>query len=461
MENFQLEALVQYTYDTDVCVLGAGPAGFCAAVSAAREGARVLLVEQGGCTGGMATAGLVGPFMTCYDAAGEEMIIRGIFGEVVDRLVERGGAIHPEKVRLGTPYTSWIELGHDHVTPFDPEILKKLLDDMLDEDGVKVLYHTEFVRPIMDGARMTGAVIHSKRGFDAVRAKVVVDCTGDADAAFRAGVPCERGNEEAGITQPCTLFFRISHVDSTALEREVAANRHTFHRENGVNYRSLHWRVTQAREAGDWNLRRTSIGLYKGVREDEWSVNTSRIMGIDATDPESLTKGETEGRRQVEEIMAFLRKYVPGCEDVRLMSTGSTLGIRETRHIRGEYQLTLEDILNGVVSEDAILLCANSVDVHGRFSPESNQYIAVEHGRYYGVPYRCMVPQGIDGLLVAGRSISATSEAAGAVRVMPPCMAMGQAAGIAAAMAVEENLAPREVSVSALQERLRRMGAYL
>ncbi|MBC5736301.1 FAD-dependent oxidoreductase [Lawsonibacter faecis] len=448
-------------YDADVLVLGAGPAGFCAAVAAAREGARVLLVEQGGCAGGMATAGLVGPFMTCYDAAGEEMILRGLFAEVVDALVARGGAIHPAQVRQGTPYTSWIELGHDHVTPFDPEILKKLLDDMLTAAGVHILYHTAFAEPILAGTRFAGAVLHSKSGFSAARAEVTVDCTGDADAAFRAGVPCEKGNQAAGITQPATLFFRISHVDSPALERDVAEHRHTFHRENGVNYRSLHWRVTQAREAGDWDLRRTSIGLYKGVREDEWSVNTSRIMDIDATDAESLTRGEVEGRRQAEQIMAFLHKYVPGCADARLMSTGSTLGIRESRHIRGEYRLTLEDILQGRVSQDAILLCSNSVDVHGRFGPESNQYIAVEHGRYYGVPYRCLVPQDVDGLLVAGRSLSAQSEAAGAVRVMPPCMAMGQAAGTAAAMAARDRISPRDVNIPGLQERLRRTGAYL
>lgn len=448
-------------YDTDVLVLGAGPAGFCAAVAAAREGARVLLVEKGGCAGGMATAGLVGPFMTCYDAAGEEMILRGLFSEVVDALVERGGAIHPAQVRKGTPYTSWIELGHDHVTPFDPEVLKHLLDDMLAAAGVRVLYHTAFVEPLLDGGRVSGAVLHSKSGFSTVGAKVTVDCTGDADAAFRAGVPCEMGNEAAGVTQPATLFFRISHVDSPTLEQDVAEHRHTFHRENGVNYRSLHWRVAQAREAGDWSLRRTSIGLYKGVREDEWSVNTSRIMDIDATDAESLTRGEAEGRRQVAEIMAFLRKYVPGCADARLMSTGSTLGIRESRHIQGEYRLTLEDILQGRVSEDSILLCSNSVDIHGRFGPESNQYIAVEHGRYYGVPYRCLIPRGVDGLLVAGRSLSAQSEAAGAVRVMPPCMAMGQAAGTAAALAVRVGQEPRHLDPAFLREELRRMGAYL
>lgn len=448
-------------YDTDVCVIGGGPAGVCAAVAAAYAGVQVLLVEQAGCAGGMATTGLVGPFMTCYDAPGEEMIVRGLFREIVERLVERGGAIHPAHVRLGTPYTSWITTGHDHVTPFDPEILKKLLDDMLVDSGARVLYHTSFLQPVMDGNVIRGAVLHSKSGFSEVRCKVLIDCTGDGDVAFRAGVPCEKGNPATGASQPATLFFRIGNVDSAALEADVEANLHTFHRENGVNYRSLHWRVSQARAAGDWTMDRVSVGVYKDVQEDEWHINTSRIMGIDATDAESLTAGEIEGRRQVEELMAFFRKYVPGCENVRLLSTASTLGIRESRHICGEYQLTLDDIVQGRVSGDAILLCSNSVDIHGRFGPASNQYLTIENGKYYGVPYRCLVPKKVDGLLVAGRSVSATSEAAGAVRVMPPCMAMGQAAGIAAAMAAAQGVQPRQIDTDRLQEALRQAGAWL
>lgn len=448
-------------YDVDVCVLGGGPAGVCAAISAARTGARVLMVEQFGCAGGMATMGLVGPFMTCYDAPGEEMIIRGLFGEIVDRLVERGGAIHPSVVRMGTPYTSWITTGHDHVTPFDPEILKKLLDDMLAESGVQMLYHTAFLEPVMEGNVVRGGLLHSKSGYSAVGCKVMVDCTGDGDAAFRAGAPCEKGNPATGASQPATLFFRISNVDSAALEADVQAHLHTFHRENGVNYRSLHWRVSQARAAGDWSMDRVSIGIYKSVRDDEWCVNTSRIMGVDATDGESLTAGEIEGRRQVAEIMAFLRKYVPGCGDARLMSTASTLGIRESRHVQGEYRMDLDDVIQGHVPEDAILLCSNSVDIHGRFGPASNQYVTIEHGKYYGVPYRCLVPLGVDGLLMAGRCVSATSEAAGAVRVMPPCMAMGQAAGAAAAMAAAQGVQPRQLDTGRLREALRQAGVRL
>lgn len=447
--------------DTDIVVVGAGPAGFCAAIAAARHGAKVTLVEKNGFAGGMATAGLVGPFMTCYDKSGKTMIIRGLFEEVVDRLVARGGAIHPSLVRSGTAYTSWITNGHDHCTPFDAEMLKKLIDDMLTEAGISVLYHTAFLETVIENNAARGVLVHTKGEYLSIRAAVVIDCTGDGDVAASAGVPFEMGNEKLGLMQPATMFFRICNVDSAALEADIAANRHLFHRENGVNYRSFHWHVARAREAGDWTLDRVSIGLYKSVREDEWCVNTSRIMGVDSTDSASLTRGEIEGRRQVEEIMGFLRKYIPGCECAKLMSSGSTLGIRESRHIAGEYQLTLDDVLNGTVTEDAVVLCSNSVDVHGRFGPKSNEYITVRDGEFYGIPYRCLLPQKIDGLLIAGRCISAESEAAGAVRVMPPCMAMGQTAGTAAALAVKKAIEPRAICIRELKQALRENGAYL
>lgn len=443
-----------------VLVIGGGPAGICAAIAAARNGAKTLLVEQNGFSGGMATAGLVGPFMTCYDKSGETMIIRGLFAELVDRLVERGGAIHPSLVRAGTPYTSWIVRGHDHCTPFDAELLKVLLDDMLQEAGVEILYHTSFLRPLMEGDRVVGAAVMRREGPAEIRAAVTIDCTGDGDVACRAGVPCAKGNDR-GVMQPATLFFRINNVNSSALEADVEKNRDNFYRRDGVNYRSLHWRVSQAREAGDWPLKRVSIGIFRCVREDEWAVNTSRIMGVDATDSRSLTLGEIEGRRQVQIIMRFLNKYVPGCENARLMASGSTLGIRESRHITGEYTLALDDVLEGRVTEDAVVLCSNSVDIHGRYGPLSNEYITVRNGEYYGIPYRCLVPVRIDGLLAAGRCLSAQSEAAGAVRVMPPCMAMGQAAGTAAALAAERGVPPRQVDAGELRGRLRQDGAFL
>ena len=451
---------VEMKYQTDVLIIGGGPAGVCAAIAAARMGVSTVLVEEGGFCGGMATRGLVGPFMTCYDAEGKEMIIRGLFEEIVDRMVARGFAIHPAEVMGGTAFTSWIKVGHDHVTPFEAEGLKLILDEMLMEAGVKVLYHTTFLQPIMDEKKITGAVVASKSGIQGISAKMVIDATGDGDVAYRCGAEYEMGNEELGLMQPATMFFRISNVDTDKVEADIQANLHNFYRKEGVNYRSFHWRVTEARENGDWSLDRVSIGLFRMPKKDEWCVNTSRIMNIDSTDSESLTKAEILGRKQVDEILNFLRKYVPGCEDARLKSTASYIGIRESRHIKGEYRLTAEDLLSAKVPEDSILIAANSVDVHGRFGPKSNEYTPIE-GSYYGVPYRSLIPLGIDGLLLAGRCISADSTAAGAIRVMPPCMAMGQAAGTAAAMAAKQSIPVRDVEISLLQEQLKNNGVCL
>ena len=458
METMTLS--IQKNYDCDVLVVGGGPAGVTAAIAAAREGADVLLIEQGGFCGGMATRGLVGPFMTCYDAEGKEMIIRGLFEEIVDRMVERGVAIHPSKVMGGTAYTSWIKIGHDHVTPFEAEGLKLVLDEMLTEAGVRVLYHTDFLEPIVEGNSVKGGLFHSKSGVGAANAKVVIDATGDGDVAFRAGASYEMGNEELGLVQPATMFFRISGVDSAAAEADIQANLHNFYRKDGVNYRSFHWRVSEAKENGDWSLKRVSIGLFKMPKDDEWCVNTSRIMGVDSTDAESVTNAEIEGRRQADEIFRFLKKYVPGCERATIKSTASHLGIRESRHILGEYRLRADDLLAAKVPEDRIFVAANSVDVHGRFGPTSNEYVPIE-GSYYGVPYRSLLPKELDGLLLAGRCVSADSTAAGAIRVMPPCMAMGQAAGIAAAMAAEQGVSVKKIDVSELQKRLTKRGAYL
>ena len=446
---------------TDVVVVGGGPAGVCAAIAAARNGAKTLIVEQGNCLGGMATRGLVAPFMTCYDTTGEIMVIKGIFAEIVDRMVELGGAIHPSVVRAGTPFSAWITAGHDHLTPFDPEILKYVLDVMCDEAGVKVMYHTTLVDAIVKGNTLKGIRVLNREGLGTIGAKVAIDATGDGDLAARAGAPCSFGNPELGKIQPATLFFHINNVDSPRLIKDVEAHLHEFRKVNGVSYRALHWRVEEAEAAGEWDIPRKSVNIYRGVSEDEWAVNCTRISNVDATSTESLSAAEKEGRRQVQEMMNFFHKYVPGCENATIKSSASTMGIRESRHVLGEYVLAAEDLLQGVVPDDSILLASNSVDVHGRNGANTTEYKTVENGQWYGLPLRCLVPRDIDGLLVAGRAISATSDAAGAVRVMPPCMAMGHAAGIAAAIAALGGTSPRNVDAAEVRSRLRNEGAFL
>lgn len=429
-------------YSCQLLVVGGGPSGVCAAVAAARMGVRTMIVDSGNCLGGMGTKGLVGPFMTCYDASGENMIIRGLFEEVVDRLVALGGAIHPSVVRQPSEFTAWIKEGHDHCTPFDPEILKIVYDRMCAEAGVKILYHANFVEPVMKGRRIKGAVLLTPGGLERVDADMVIDATGDGTVAFRAGAPCVFGDPQSGRVQPASLFFRMNNIDSDALIADVVPHLPEFRRVNGVSYRCLHWRVAEAEAAGEWDLARKSVNIWRSVQKDVWVVNCTRIHGVDPTDAENLTNAEIEGRRQVEELMHFFHKYVPGCENATLMGTGSTMGIRESRHVQGDFVLPVQDLIDGVVPDDVILLSANSIDVHGaQGGPAGGLYMPIKKN-LYGIPYRVLLPKDVDGLLLAGRCVSAESAAAGAIRVMPPAMALGQAAGTAAALCLEKGIYP-------------------
>ncbi len=460
MSEFLYTNNIPDTLESDVVVVGGGPAGLCAAVAAARGGAKVILVEQNAFCGGMATAGMVAPFMTCYDSGGDKMLIRGIFEELVERLIAVGGAIHPSKVESKTAFTSYIDKGHVHVTPFKAESLKIVADEMLTEAGVKILYHTQLVDAEAEGDRVTRIIVAMKEGLASIRAKAFIDCSGDGDLAAAVGAAYTVGNAQ-GKMQPATMFFTVGGVDVSKVDEDIAKNWDNFYRKDGINYRSLHWRVSEAREAGDWPLDRVSIGLFRGVEEDEFSINTSRVMNIDGTKSESLTEGEIAGRQQVRIIFNFLKKYVPGFENSRLILSGSTLGIRETRHITGIKTLTVDQILNCEVPEDSIMLAANSVDVHGKYGPKSNEYITIPEGKCYGIPYGTMIPPAFSNLAVAGRSISADCEAAGAIRVMPPCMGIGQAAGTAVAMAVLGEKDLRTLDVKALREKLSADGVML
>ena len=446
--------------ECDVLVIGGGPAGVCAAIAAARRGARVLLAEQGGCLGGMATRGLVGPFMTCYDRCGEKQIIRGLFEEIVQRLVAIGGAIHPSQVRAGSSFSAWHVKGHDHVTPFDPPALQFVLDDLCAESGVEVFFHATFLEPVIEGARGTqptvlcGADFATKAGIRRISARIVIDATGDGDVAFRAGAPCERGDSERGSAmQPATTFFRICGMSEAAVEAVRAQ-----YPEDLFCFKTL---IAKARAEGRWTLPRPHINIYRGVKDGEWFVNVSRLNGVDATDPASLSAAETEGRRQVREILAFLRDYVPGAGNVRLMALPATVGVRESRHVIGDYVLSEDDILRGCVTDDAIALCAYPIDLHSGGKDASGTVFVELSANFYGIPYRCLLPRDVENLIVAGRCISATSSAAASARVMPPCMAMGQAAGTAAALAATAGIAPRALDPALLRVALREDGAYL
>lgn len=439
----------------DVVVVGAGPAGIGAAVAAARNGAKTLVFEAHGCIGGMGTSGMVSPFMTSYDAPCENMIIRGVFEELVNRMVEIGGAVDPKDVRNEQPYASYFHIGHNNVTPFDPHAFKLIGMRMLRESGAELLLQTQFVNVIKDGDRITGVVINNKDGLSVIEAKIVIDCSGDADVAARAGVNYIMGNEEDGNLQPASMFMRIADADMDVVNAHMAEHSD----EIRPFFGPFSWIIKEFPE--DWdNFPRGEICIFADVTPGEFSINCSRILDIDATKAEHVTRATMIGQEQCQHIFQFMKKHAPGFENSRIIATADAIGIRETRHIEGEYKLTGDEVAACKVHEDAIACMATNMDTHNKDNPGGSFFIP-KNGPFFTVPYLCLVPKGISNLLVAGRAISADAIAGSAIRMMPSCMAFGQAAGTAAAMCAAQGIAPKNVDVQVLRKTLVEQGQFV
>jgi len=440
---------------SDVLVVGAGPAGLAASIASARHGADTILLERHGTIGGMGGVALVGPYMTCYDTEGNNQIVRGIFQELVDRMVEKGGAIHPSKVEAGSEYVSFIGPGHHNATPFDPEVMKYVAMEMLMEAGVKVKLHTFFADCLVEQNNIRYSILADKKGLSLAEAKVFIDTTGDGDLAASAGVPFDKGRSKDGKLQPATMFMIINNVNDKAVIEW---------KKEHPNERLFQSLVRKAKENGDFpeDCPRKHVGLYKMPRRGHWRVNTSRVLGVDGTDPESLTTAEVKGRRQAHKLIKFFNDYCPGLGEAQLLTTGCQVGIRETRRIRGQYKLTKDDVRKGKKFEDTIARYAYYMDVHNPSGTgQESERVFVEDEPFFEVPYRALIPLDIDNLLIGGRCISADRPANGAIREMPACSATGQAAGTAASLSVGMGNLPRNLDKSDLRATLREDGCFV
>ncbi|HZO03048.1 MAG TPA: FAD-dependent oxidoreductase [Burkholderiales bacterium] len=443
--------------EADVLVVGGGPAGLGAALGAVQAGARVILAERYGFLGGNATAALVMPLMSFHtqtptkerrgattllptDHGPGEAVVGGVLAKLLARLVSVGGAIPPT---LATGY----------VVPFDPEWFKLVAVDLLDEAGVQLLFHA-FASGILGESAVEGVVFETKSGPLAIRAKVTVDCTGDADVAVQAGTPTEVGRAD-GLVQPMTLMFRMAEFQRAAFDAYV--------KENPAQWRGVHglWDlVRKATAAGALKLPREDILFFATPHEGEVSVNSTRVTRVLGTDVWDLSYAEWMSRRQMRQIAEFLRSYVPGFEKAYVMQSGVNVGVRETRRIIGDYTLTADDVLSARKFDDAIARGAYPVDIH---NPTGTGTVLkrLPPGEAYDIPLRSLMPKNAEGLVVAGRCISGTHEAHSSYRVMPIVMATGQAAGITAAIAARRGVRPRGIDVKEIQHELIRQGASL
>ncbi len=444
---------------TQVLVVGAGAAGVNAAIAAARDGAATLLVESHGFLGGVSTT------LTWLGFHDQDyrLAVKGLPLEIARRLQDAGVAAEfAFDPRVGS------------VLSLDGHYWKCLAMQMVRDAGAKVLLDTRMVDTLREGDRIRGVVVEHKSGRQPIEADVTIDCSGDGDVAARGGVEWEKGSTATGELQAPTLVFRLGGADRRAFVAACKDPRYSFRdminpypeiREKVLRHldsmpvflaNGFRGFVDRAREQGEYDIPQLRVNLIKLHRDDEFSIIMTKVAGVDPTDVSSLSRAYEEAYRQVPELIRFFRKWVPGFAEARLIDIAPLLGVRESRRVMGDYVLTAEDLFSARQFDDSVALCGYQIDIH---RPDGS--VELRNLETYDIPFRSLVARGVDGLLVAGKCISATHEAISSTRVIPVCMALGQAAGTAAALAVGQAVTPRQLDVAALRSRLIDQGVEL
>jgi len=438
----------------DVVVVGAGVTGIVAAIRAAREGARTLLLEGSGFLGGLVTGGrLTKP---------TGLINGGVFAELIERCTAYKGADGRTRESYWGAYTG----------SFDAETMQRVIIEAVEEAGVEVLLRAQVVATVNHDRRVAGLEIQTKSGRKLVLAKVIVDSSGDGDVAALAGAPFMLGRPEDGLTQPLTSYFRVLNVDLPAVVADCRAHEDDMWElvvpekggERNEDYCMVFFatgftkRIAEAQRDGfDWIVPKDHMTLKAGLIPGELNINVTRFHG-NALDDRVLSRAEIEIRKQSYCAFDFLKKYVKGFEKAIFLEVAPKLGVRETRRVRGRYVLTEQDVRSGARFDDAIGLCNSPVDIH---EPGGDRAIMENVGGGYGIPLRCLQPEGLDGLLVAGRCISVDEVAFGSTRNVPACAMTGEAAAIIAAHCAKTGASTSNVDAAPVQKRLAGLGAVL
>ncbi len=430
--NIRLDLDVPVKYTADICIVGAGPGGIAAAVTAARRGHHVLLVESSTLPGGLSTASLIPAFMSFSD--GERLLCDGFGREII------------------------YGLNPDGNSAIDHERLKLLYEKLLSDAGAEVLYYSRLAAVRKEDGRIAQAVFAGPSGLFAVAATQFIDGTGDGTLAVLAGSPFDLGTPENGELMPASLLSLWTGYDYDEYLRGPAHN----HRDPEM-LRLLE-EAFQKGELSQEDYHHT--GIFR-VTEVSAAANIGHVYQVDPTDETSLSKAIRQNRVLLGEYERFYRKYIPGFAHARIIATGSVLGIRESRRIRGAYTLTLQDYLDRASFEDEIGRYNFPIDIHppkGKAGIEAHKrQFASTHfakGESYGIPYRILLPQNQRNLLVCGRCVSSERPVYASLRVIPACYITGQAAGLAASLALEHHLSPNDISRTELRSELRALGAF-
>jgi hypothetical protein len=448
---------VDSTYD--VAVIGGGPGGLPAALAAAREGAKTVLVERTSALGGTANSGL--GLLGYLDRQGKTAL-GGIAQELIDRLTVLGGSHGHFRCPV-----------HNSISPVSPELVKIVAVQMCREAGVDVLFDNELFDAEVSDGHVDAATVYGKLTLTRIAADVFVDGTGDGDLAALAGVPYVNGQDGTGIMQPSTLVFSVmghdlerlweyvdAHPEEVGIKEEYAKGYNTtlFRNSQGHCFIGLGGLIEKARAAGDFDVPRNQFIYITSPYDALLVINTSRILKIDAADPYQLSEGLMDGYEQVLQITQFMNKYVPGFEHAFVASISPAMGVRETRHFQGVTRLTKDAIGDRAIREQAIALSAYNIDIHSGVASHIDLHPVEEP---FGIPFGCLVPVSPDNLLLSGRTISVDTTIYGSVRVMGPCIAIGEAAGTAAAIAVRGKIPVADVPLDRLRTRLIDNGAVL
>lgn len=445
-KSYTLSRHVVVEEAVDLVVCGGGPSGCAAAISAARLGARVVLLEATGALGGMGTQGLVSNWYSLSD--GKRILVRGLFWEILTRLHGMGGL--PPAVNPGE--ASWQKKLYAG-TGFDPEKLKLLLDRMCEQAGVEVRFESCLLDVDRQGSHLQGVISHSIEGCRYIPCQAAVDATGNAVLAELCDVPCRQAGRDTKHIMPPTLCGLVAGIDYTRFSRSM-----------------LQENVEKAINDGFFSQPDRHVpGLFRSG-ENHATQNCGHLFGLDALSTASLSQGYARGRELAQEYTEFARRYLEGCEQARLLITAPAMGIRESRCIQGEVELSYGDFLARRHFQDEIGVYNKAIDIHvytlgndeyNRYHREFEKDDKLGEGESYGLPYRMLLPQKIDNLWVAGRCTSSDVKVNGAIRDQPACMLMGEAAGTAAVLALRERVHNRDVDTRKLREQLRQQGGWL